>query len=1164
MVTNRKWKKGICSAFSKDVLREILKTKNRFLSIFLIVAIGVGFFSGLTASGPDMKLTADTYFDNQNLSDFRLVSTMGFTDDDVQALRKAEGIQVVEPGHWVDTVLETEGDSEVVKVMGYDFDQLHEGGEGKMNVPLLLEGRFPQSPDECVVEATEEILGVSFQVGDTIALTSGKADTDLADTLAGSCFTIVGIVQNPLYISIDRGTSTIGSGKVNAFIMVPNDAFLEDYYTEIYLRAEDVEGLSSYSQEYRQQIQSLIPSLEKLGEERAVIRLEEVRKEANEKIADAQKELDEGVEIQQKELADARKELDDAREKLKDGEIKLADATQEYYDSIADAQQQIADARQKLNDGEKEYASGLREYEKGEDAYDKALAEALPQIEESEQMLAQKEQELTQGQAQYDQVRTLVPDESTVSAVLSDPYADPSGAALLIGQLSALSQADTSQEWAGDLADYLSNPAEITPQENAYHLAVVRQVNLELDEQGKALDDGWLQLNEGKQQLAESKQQLYSAGSQLDDAAAQLKKARAELDDGWTQLTEKEREFQDGKEEGWQEILNARQELSDGKQGLADGEKEYEEGKAESDQEIADAKKELEQARKDLNELEVPEWYVLDRTDYLGHSDFGDDSDRIAAIARVFPVFFLLVAALVCLTTMTRMVEEQRTQIGTLKALGYRSGAIVSKFLVYALVATVTGSLAGLAVGMYLFPTIIYNAYGILYTMIPARTPFRVGIAVASTLAAAVTVLITVLFSCWKEMSEQPASLMRPKAPKAGKRVLLERIGFLWNRLSFSYKVTFRNLFRYKKRMLMTVVGIAGCSALMLTGFGMYDSIRDIVGIQFGELYHYDLTTVLQEELSAQQKTQVEACLFENEEVRQSMYVQQESMEVKAPSGKSYDIYLFVPEEPDRLDSFITFRTRKGHKQLSLSQEGVILTEKAAIFLGVEEGDSIAINTADHHSYTVPVSAITEHYTNHYLYMTPQAYEQVFGQTPSYNMVQSILVEPGGEAQTLLSQNLIASDGVLAVSDTSTIKDQFKDMIHSMTYVMLVLIVSAGALAFVVLYNLSNINITERMREIATIKVLGFYDREVSAYIYRENIFLTLMGALAGLGLGILLHHYVVITAETDIVMFGRTVKWASYFYSAALTMAFSFLVNLVMHFKLRKISMVESLKSIE
>lgn len=1164
MVMRRNRKKRIGNAFSKDIFREIFKTKNRFLSIFLIVAIGVGFFAGLTASGPDMKLTADTYFDSQNLSDFRLISTMGFTDDDVQALRELEGIQAVEAGHWVDTVLEIEGDSEVVKAIGYDFDRLQAGADDMMNKPLLLEGRFPQSSDECVVEATEELLGVTFQVGDNIVLTSGKTDADLSETLVTNRFTIVGIVQSPLYISIDRGTSTIGSGEVSAFIMVPNDAFLEDYYTEIYLRAEGVEGLSAYSQEYRQRIQSLTPSLETLGEDRAIIRLEEIRKEAGEEIADAQKELDEGIATQQKELGDARQELEDARKELEDGEKELADATQEYYDSIADAEQQLADARQELNDGEEEYASGLREYEKGQEAYDKALAEALPQIEAAQQMLAQKEQELTQGQAQYDQVRALVPSVEALSAVLSDPFADPSSTALLIGQLSALAQADASQEWAGDLADYLSDPTGMTQQENTYHLAVVQQVNSELDEQGEILADGWLQLNEGKQQLADSKQQLDSAGSQLDDAAAQLEEARATLDDGWAQLTEKEQEFQTGKEEGWQEILNAQQELADGWQELADGEKEYEEGKAESDQEIADARKELEQAEKDLEELETPEWYVLDRTDYPGHSDFGDDSDRIAAIARVFPAFFLLVAALVCLTTMTRMVEEQRIQIGTLKALGYRSGAIASKFLIYALVATIAGSLAGLAVGMYLFPTIIYNAYGILYTMIPARTPFRIGIAAASTLAAAVTVLITVLFSCWREMAEQPASLMRPKAPKAGKRVLLERIGFLWNRISFSYKVTFRNLFRYKKRMLMTVVGIAGCSALMLTGFGMYDSIRDIVGLQFGELYHYDLTTVLQEEFSDRQREDIEACLFDNDAVDQSIYVHQESMEIKAPSGKSYDIYLFVPEDPDQLDSFITLRTRKGHKPLSLSQQGVVLTEKAAIFLGVEEGDSITVNDTDHHSYTVEVGAITEHYTSHYLYMTPQAYEQSFGQAPSYNMVQSILEEPGGEAQTALSQRLIASDGVLAVSDTSSVQEQFKDMIHSMTYVMLVLIVSAGALAFVVLYNLSNINITERVREIATIKVLGFYDREVSAYIFRENIFLTLMGALIGLGLGVLLHHYVMITAETDIVMFGRSIKWTSYLYSAALTMAFSFLVNLVMHFKLKKVSMVESLKSIE
>ena len=969
MVTRQKRNKRSKNAFVKDIFREIFKTQNRFLSIFSIVAIGVGFFAGLTVSGPDMKLTADTYFNDQNLSDFRLVSTLGFTDDDVQALREIDGVQAVAPGHWVDTVLEVEGDSEVVKVMGYDFDSLQAGEKDIMNVPLLLEGRFPQSPSECVVEATEAISGVSFRVGDSITLTSGKADVDLTDTLSGNRFTIVGIVQSPLYISINRGTSTIGSGKVNAFIMVPNEAFLEDCYTEIYLRADGVETLSSYSQEYRRQILSLTPSLEELGEERAQIRLEEVRKEAGEKIADAQKELDDGIVTQQKELSDARQELEDARKELEDGEKELADATQEYYDSIAEAEEQIAQARQELNDGEKEYLSGLQEYEKGEANYEKALADTLPQLEAAEKTLAQKEQELSQGQAQYDQVRALVPSEGTVSSILADPSANPAGTARVVGQLSALAQADASQGWAGDLADYLSNPAGMTQQGNAYHLAVIRQVNSELAQNEADLADGWTQLNTGKQQILQGRQQLDDVGRQLDDAYEQLK---------------------------------------------------------------------------------------------------------------------------------------------------------------------------------------------------AARTPFWLGTAVASTFAAAVTVLVTVLFSCGHAMKEQPALLMRPKAPQAGKRVLLERIGFLWNRLSFSYKVTFRNLFRYKKRMLMTVVGIAGCSALMVTGFGMYDSIRDIVGIQFGELYHYDLTTVLQEDISEQEKDRVEAILFDNEQVSQSMYVRQESMTVKSPSGKSYDIYLFVAKDPDRLDDFITLQTRRGKNPLSLSQEGVILTEKMASFLGVEAGDSITVTDTKHQSYTVVINAITEHYTNNYLYMTPQAYEKSFGQAPSYNMVQSVLAQPSEQVQEEISSRLVSSDSVLAVSDTATVKDQFKDMIHSMTYVMLVLIISAGSLAFVVLYNLSNINITERVREIATIKVLGFHDKEVSAYIFRENIFLTLLGAVIGLGLGVLLHHYVVITAETDIVMFGRTIKWASFVYAAALTMAFSFLVNLVMHFKLKKVSMVESLKSIE
>lgn len=1152
------------SVFIKDLFREIIKTKNRFFSIFLIVAIGVGFFAGLTASGPDMKLTADTYFDRQRLSDFRLISTMGFTEEDVQALRDTQGVEAVLPGHWVDTVLETEKDSEVVKVMGYDFDRMDGEDPDRMNLPVLLEGRFPQAPDECVVEAAEEILGMTFQLGESITLTSGRSDSDLTDTLSTDRFTIVGIVQSPLYISIGRGTSTIGSGKVNAFIMIPNETFLEDYYTEIYLLADGVKGLSSYSEEYRKQIDELALRLEQLGKERAVIRLEQVRTEAAEELADAQRELDKGIQTQQDELAAARLELDDARDQLRQGEEDLAQATRTYYNSISDAERQLADARQELNDGERSYESGLRKYEEGQAAYDKAFSEGLSQIESTQKALEETQAQLTQNQNQYDQIRALVPDEGSVAEVLRDPVGSPAQIAQMAGQLLALAQAGVDQDWAGDLADYLSDSAAMTPQQNAYYLAVVRQVNQELESQNQQLQEGWTQFNEGKQQLEEAQRQLEKAGNRLDDAAEQLRQARETLDDGWAKLEEKEREFSDQKEEGWQEIAKAQQELSDGRQELADGEKEWEEGKTESDQEIADAREELEKAKRDLENLEPPEWYVLDRTDYPGHADFGGDADRIAAIARVFPLFFLLVAALVCLTTMTRMVEEQRIQIGTLKALGYRAGVIGAKFVIYALAATVAGSLAGLLVGLRLFPTIIYNAYGILYTMIPVQAPFRIGIAALSTLAAAATVLATVLLCCRRELSEQPALLMRPKAPPAGKRVLLERIGFLWNRFSFSYKVTFRNLFRYKKRMLMTVVGIAGCSALMLTGFGLYDAIKDIVGIQFSQLYHYDLITVLEQDLSDAQREEVESLLFSHPQIKDSLYIQQESFQLKSSGGKSYDLYLFVPENPQRLEDFVTLRTRKGHKTLSLEESQVILTEKAARFLGVEAGEEITITDADHQSYTVTVGAVTEQYTGHYLYMTPQAYEQYFRQPTAYNLVQSILQAPDGEEQADLSRRLIATDGVLAVSDTTTIKSQFTDMIHSMTYVMLVLIVSAGALAFVVLYNLSNVNANERVREIATIKVLGFYDREVSAYLYRENIFLTLLGTLAGLVLGIFLHHYVVVTAETDIVMFGRTIKWMSYVISGALTLVFSMLVNWVMHFKLKKISMVESLKSIE
>lgn len=1148
------------SALTKDIFREILKTKNRFLSIFLIVAIGVGFFAGVTASGPDMKLTADTYFEEQNLSDIRLLSTLGFTSEDVVALTRTEGVQSVEPGHWMDTIVEIDGNSEVVKVMGYDFSRLEEGDQTLMNRPLLIEGRFPQADNECVVDSAQLPSGVHYQVGQTIRLTTGKPDADLSDTLAYDEFTIVGVVQSPIYISLDRGTSDIGSGKVSGFIMVPDNSFLTEYYTEIYLKIQGTQGLSAYSQSYKDRIAAVTAQLEDLGEERADIRLEQVKAEAQEKIDDAQKDLDEGIQTQQKELADAQEKLEDARRKIEDAQVTLSDETVKYHETIADAQKQLDDAKKELDDGEDSYESGLIEYKNGVRDLEKAEEMAAPLIAAAEKQLAETEKALTAGQEQLGAVMALVPSTGELSAA----FASPSAAGGIIANLTILSQVDPTQTWASDLASYLQNPAGMTPQQNAVYLAMVGSVQAELSRQEQELQGGWTLLNEGKQKLEAQKKQLSDARKALADAEDTLASARRTLDEGWKQYKEKEAEFLDGKEDGWQQILDGQTKIRDAKAELSDGEAEYATGKAESDAEIADGQEKLATARRDLQDLSEPKWYVFDRGDFPGNQSFGNDADRIAAIARVFPIFFLLVAALVCLTTMTRMVEEQRTQIGTLKALGYRSGAIISKFLIYALTATITGSIAGLVVGMYLFPTIIYNAYGILYSMISVKTPFRFSVAVISTLAAAVTVLMTVLFTCQREMREQPASLMRPKAPKNGKRVLLERVGFIWKRLSFSHKVTLRNLFRYKKRMLMTVVGIAGCTALMLTGFGLYDSIDDIVGIQFGQLYHYQLTTAMKDDLTDEDRKSAEEILFRSPQIEASQYIQQESLEAQAADGKKYDVYLIVSSQPEKLDEFVTLRTRLGHDPISLEEKGVVLTEKVATFLDARVGDTITVLDADHNAHQITVGAITEHYTSNYLYLTPQIYQQYFGKEPSYNMVQSKLSETGLPTEEDLTERLVAENGVLGVSSITSIQKEFKDMIHSLTYVVLVLIVSAGALAFVVLYNLSNINVTERIREIATIKVLGFYDREVSAYIYRENILLTLMGIGAGLLLGIALHQYVVVTAETDIVMFGRVIRWTSYLFAGILTLAFSLMVNIALHFKLKKVSMVESLKSIE
>lgn len=571
----------------------------------------------------------------------------------------------------------------------------------------------------------------------------------------------------------------------------------------------------------------------------------------------------------------------------------------------------------------------------------------------------------------------------------------------------------------------------------------------------------------------------------------------------------------------------------------------------------------IDKAKAEIDAIKKPEWYVLDRNANSGFVEYDQAAERMNAIARVFPVFFFLIAALVCLTTMTRMVDEQRTYIGTMKALGYGRGSIAFKYLFYAASASILGSIAGLLIGFTLFPTVIFNAYAILFTMPSVILRFDVLYAGVSTGFAVLVTLGATLIACYQEIIITPASLMRPKAPKPGKRIFLERIRFIWSRLNFTHKVTARNLLRYKKRFFMTIIGISGCTALLLSGFGLRDSITSIVGNQFHTIDRYQMSIGLKEASTADKDQDVKALIASEGRITDSLLMFNKTVDIYY-KDESKSAILTVPEDWSKLPSFITFKDRITGKPVSIDGDGIIMTEKLAGQLGVKKGDEIVFQWGDHKTKPVKVSGITENYVNHYVYMPPELFEAVTGEKPSF---QGFIAKTGSNESSFeskLSSDLLLNGDITSVGFTNDVISDFNDMIGSLDAIVLVLILSAAALSFVVLYNLTNINISERLREIATIKVLGFYNREVSAYVYRENLILTVIGMVIGLFLGIFLHLYVVSTAEVDMVMFGRIIKGTSFIYSVILTLLFSGLVNLVMFFRLRNIRMVESLKTVE
>lgn len=1115
-------------ATRKDFYMEIRKSLGRFLSILFIVALGVAFFSGIRASEPSMRITGDRYFDQEELMDIQALSTFGITDDDIDAIEAVEGVERVEGAYSADMLCETKKKQYVFHVMSLPEN---------MNHVTVSEGRLPKKIGECLVDDD-----MGYKVGDTITLKSGT-DDPISDTLKQEKYKVVGIGNSPCYISFGRGSTTIGSGSVSGFLFVPAKTFALDVFTEVYVQVEGAENLIAYTEEYDKKIETVLDRIEEITGERGRIRKQEIVDDAQAEIDDAKAELEEGK-------LKAQEELDDAKAQIDDGEAKLTEAKQQ----IADGKSQISSAKTTLNSKDDElteaktqYSSGLKKWQEGTEAYEAGLAQFEAAKPEALEEIAKGEAGLEAYRKQLDEAK------KEAQGKLQE----------LEGQLAHIMSLEPGpededyeelhQKWEEQYGASIEQLETGISEVNGGLKALETQ---EQDYQSKltALNNSKAELAAKEQQLADTKAALDSSKQQLSDAYSQIESGKGQLASGWAQIDEKE-----------QELASGEAEIAESETTLEDAKVEYEEGKKEAEDEIADGEAKIADAEEELAEIEDPKWYVYDRSNLPEHDGYGENADRMRAIGKVFPVIFFLVAALISLTSMTRMVEEQRTQIGTMKAIGYSKWAIVSKYLSYALLATAGGSIIGVLIGEKVLPFIIIYAYGIMYQHIPEiLVPYDWAYAIEASIAAVACTMFATVFSCYRELGEQPAALMRPPAPKIGKRVLLEYVGVIWKRLNFTWKSTIRNLMRYKKRFFMTIFGIGGCMALMLVGYGIRDSVFEIADIQYTEIQTYDGNLILKENLSEDEHQELTDSLEQNQDIARFMDAYMKNL-VLTKDGHERETYVMVLGQPKDSEKYVHFHDRKTKEAYELSDDGAIISEKTAKLLNAKVGDTISIKDENEGNKEIVIQNICENYMGHYLYMTPKYYEKVYGEKPEYNTVLfSVQDSYTREQMEEAGEKILARDEVLSLSYMKDIEKRLNDMLKSLNLVIIVLIVSAGMLAFVVLYNLNTINIAERKRELATLRVLGFYNPEVAAYVYRENILLTLIGTIVGAGLGKILHLFIIETVEVPAAMFGRIINLPSYIYSFLFTILFSMIVNGVMYFKLRKIDMVESLKSIE
>ena len=1267
-------------ALWKDIWIEIGKSKARFLALLAIITLGVAFFAGIKAAGPDMLDTANQYYEDNNLYDLKVLSTYGLEEADIAILDETADLSV-HPMRTVD--IEMEGSDFLVKVFPL------QSGADPVNAYALVDGRLPETSGEVALDAKQN-LSSTYQIGDTITFRH-ESDEDLSDeekenriSLKEQEYTVVGFVDSPMYIeTIMRGSTNVGKGSLDAFVVVPESDILGSIYTEAYLTMAPTVAETGYTDAYDEQVDRLADEVELALNGRPLERINEIRAEGQRKIRDAEDELQEGKD----KLAEAEQELQDARQQLDDGTALYEENRQLFLDEIAQAESTLTASQAEIDAGMAEYRAGLATYLENKALYDEAkvaweaqkkalqgqndsdasldaLLASLPdtsegrEIAELAQMLldGQAEVEATQSslemkalelqeraaalaskgelllaeqmsleadaaayqkelaiftadmtafqtekaikQAEFSTRQAAIDSERAALEEL-DPETDPSVAerltaldeeqAALDAERAALAQAETEltvrqseleQEGASlsTRQEALTAAAAAFQAERASEEAALLEEQRLLESAGNELAARGEELLD-QQQLLEEKIAAFMADAEAQIAAAdaQFAEQGIALENGRLKLASAFSQLEDGQiqiNNGWSELESQRvsgeQALGEAWQEIQQGEAAYQEGlvtftteRVDAEIEIGDGERQVAEAKQALADLIEPVYYVTDRSGNPGYQEYRDNADRISAIAEIFPVFFFLIAALVSFTTVARMVDVQRQQMGTLKGLGYSDFDIAKKYLIYAAIACIVGTSLGLVAGYNIFPAVIFDAYGSMYSLPSVKITYYLSYALISIAIALLCTIGPAAWAAHASLRENPAMMMRPKAPKNGKRVLLERVTFIWDRLSFNSKITVRNLMRYKARNMMTILGVAGCTALILTGYGIKNSISGLADTQFNDVMRYNAITAMRPEASAEEIASYDELVAATPEITDHLKVVQESYKLDKKGVNLQNVTVFAPLESENLPDFVSLRDRITQEPIVLTDEGAVISEKLANLADVGPGDSIEIRNDEMQTYQIPIQAVTENYVNHYIYLTPSLYEEVFIQAAEPTTDLLLFDEPESWERSFGSE-VMGEQAVALVTFINSVDRSFAETLGSLDVVTLVLIVSAASLAFVVLYSLTNINVSERIRELSTIKVLGFYDVEVSMYIYRESLVLTLLGILFGFVLGKILSTVVLKMVEIDFMMFPPTIMPISYLYAGLLSLLFSSVVMLIMHRKLKQVDMIEALKSVE